>query len=419
MLVAGCGKKDEPKPAPTPTPTPTPVAHARTPNELLARGTPTFVAGTLGDDRADRAVRGQIELIRTLLFPSAGVVDDAAIAATGWPDNPIVYGGPHVNSAVAAFPLPFEMTANRLAIGDEIFEGDATTLITVVPATGDHPEFLLYAGTGMPGVGEINSVSHGPDPIVIADEFGVLTRGQWEKGVAVLAPRAARIAWRTEERPLPGGGGESGAVVRLRFPAQVAASADEGALIEAIMRGFSTSVTRLGLADPVSSTVYVYPDRRSKKSLTGDQGDGHAVVAAHALHVVAFPPAAIEPLIAHEATHVLAYEAWGAAGTSLLGEGLAVWVSGQYGGKRLEEWRPTMARAPRFVDLLGAGFRAQPEHTTYPVAGLLVDAAAAQVGLENVRDHLFGATTATWEQAVVAAGTTSARLQSAIDPQRR
>ena len=41
-------------------------------------------------------------------------------------------------------------------------------------APGSTAELLLYAGTGTPGVGEINSpgVSRGAEPIVIADAFG-------------------------------------------------------------------------------------------------------------------------------------------------------------------------------------------------------------------------------------------------------
>jgi hypothetical protein len=131
--------------------------------------------------------------------------------------------------------------------------------------------------------------------------------------------------------------------------------------------------------------------------------------------VITGAPDALEGLVAHEATHVLAYDAWGPSGSSLLGEGLAVWVSGRYGGVRLDEWKAAMVDAPRVADLLGAGFRAQPENRTYPVAGLLVEAAVATVGLAAVRDHLFAATPATWDTATLAAGTTTESLQRAID----
>lgn len=421
IVVAGCGKKDEAQtPAPSSPAPPVEVAPAApaptTPNELLQRGTPTFVVGTAGDDRADRAVRAQVELIRGLLFPDAAVVDDTAIAPGAWPDHPLVYGGPHVNRALSGLRLPFTLTETSLDIGGERFEGDGIKLIALVPAANDHPAFLLYAGTGMPGVAEINAVKHGPDPIVVADAFGVVTTGRWEAGTAVLAPRARRLAWRIVERPLPGAGGAEGAVARFAFPEQLAPAAGEAALVEASMRGLATAVSKLAIERPVSLTFYVYPDRRSKQSITGDAGDGHAILTARALHVVTVPPAALEGLVAHEGTHVLAYEAWGPAGTSLLGEGVAVWASGRYAGMRLDQWKATLGDAPPIAELLGPAFRTLPENRTYPVAGVLVEAAIAQVGLAGVRDHLLGATGATWEAACAAAGTSAETLQRAVTP---
>jgi hypothetical protein len=416
VVMAGCGKKEEaaaPAPAPVPPAAPEP-APATTPNELLQRGTPTFVIGTAGDARADRAVRAQVELIRALLFPDASVVEDTAVAAGTWPDHPLVYGGPHVNHALAGMSLPFALTENSLELGGERFEGEGIALITLVPAAADHPAFLLYAGTGMPGVAEINAVKHGPDPIVVADAFGVVTTGRWESGKAMLAPRARRLAWRLVERPLPGVAGAAGAVVRFAFPEQLPPASDEAAVIDAGMRGLGTAISKLAIERPVSLTFYVYPDRRSKMSITGDAGDGHAVLAARALHVVTAPANAIEGLVAHEGTHVLAYEAWGPAGTSLVGEGLAVWASGRYAGTRLDQWKATLRDPAPIAELLGPAFRKLPENRTYPVAGLLVEAAIAQVGLAGVRDHLLGATGATWDAACAAAGTSTERLQRAV-----
>lgn len=418
VVLAGCGKKEEavaPAPAPVPiAPTAPEPAPPTTPNELLQRGTPTFVVGTAGDARADRAVRAQVELIRGLLFPDAPVVEDTAIVADAWPDRPLVYGGPHVNHAVAAMSLPFVLTETSLEIGGERFEGEGIALITLVPAASDHPAFLLYAGTGMPGVAEINAVKHGPDPIVVADAFGVITTGRWESGKAVLAPRARRLAWRLVERPLPGVAGAAGAVARFAFPEQLAPASDEAAVIDASMRGLGTAVSKLAIEHPVSLTFYVYPDRRSKLAITGDAGDGHANVAARALHIVTAPAEAIEGLVAHEGTHVLAYEAWGPAGTSLVGEGVAVWASGRYAGLRLDQWKTTLRDRAPIAELLGPAFRTLPENRTYPVAGLLVEAAIAQVGLAGVRDHLLGASGATWDAACAAAGTSAERLQRAV-----
>ena len=82
------------------------------------------------------------------------------------------------------------------------------------------------------------------------------------------------------------------------------------------------------------------------------------VAFAAALHVVQVT--GLESLVVHEGTHVLAAEAWGPAGTPLLGEGLAVWASGSYAGVPLAEWRKKVQRRA-IRDLLGPQFRKLPE----------------------------------------------------------
>jgi len=63
-------------------------------------------------------------------------------------------------------------------------------------------------------------------------------------------------------------------------------------------------------------------------------------------------------------------------------------------------------------------FRSRPEAESYPLAGMLVDAAVAQVGLAGVRDHLYAAPVDDWSAACVRAGTTAARLDAAVDARR-
>jgi len=400
-------------------------------NDFLKRGTPTFVRGTSGDELADSAVRAQVDLIRQL-FPDAKVVDDTSVDAAagpkGWPKNPVVYGGPHVNELLSKLALPFELSAGKLTLGEETLKGDGFLLMAVVPARKaddkgpGYPEFLLYAGTGTPGVAEINSVHHGADPILVADTFGKLTVGTWTAGdsgrieAKLSKDRARRIAWRAEERELDGHGeaGES-TTVRFMFPKKLPAADDESRTIDACMRGLAAVVSKLEIDKPVATTVYVHPDRRSKKSLTGFDGDGHAAIASDALHVIRFEPASLEKLMAHEGTHVLAYRAWGPAGSPLLGEGLAVWVSGYYAGKSLSEHNKEIHSAPRIAELLKlSAFRKLPEAQTYPVAGILVDVIVKEVGASHLRDHLLGATMDTWKPSCDRAGTTPAVLQDAL-----
>lgn len=407
--------------APTPTragkedapPSPPPVAsRVTTVNEFLSRGTPTFVAGTLGDDTADRAVRTQIDLVLPL-FEGATVVDDTSLA-TKWPEHPVLYGGPHVNAALANLELPFTLDASVLKIGDARYEGPGVALIAVVPARkgeGGWPEFLLYAGTGTPGIAEINSLSHGPDAIVVGDAFGPLRTGTWNDTSAALVEQSRRIAWRSIPKTLPG---LPDTKVDFRFPEMLPSKPDDDAQIEAGLRGLERARQRLALESVVDLTVYVHPDRRSKVSLTGKDADGHAVPSAQAVHVIAGDASGVESLMAHEGAHVIAYYGLGPAATALMGEGLAVWAAGRYAGTSLDELRTAAILAQDPKTLLGPAFRRAPEGQAYPFAGLLFDAAVRTVGLPAVVEHLLPATAETWDAALEAAGTTPDALRNAM-----
>ena len=277
---------------------------------------------------------------------------------------------------------------------------------------------------GTPGIGEINAVSHGADPILIADAFGRLLTGTWEKTddgeftASFKQPRSRRIAWRSHERVIESKGGTRPVPIRLRFPQELAHGQDEEQVIQVCLRGLSEAANKLGSVSTAGLSVYVYPDLGSIASLTGQRGHGHAVVEARVLHVVRSDPAGgggFEKLLTHEGTHVLAYDTWGAAGTPLFGEGLAVWAAGGYAGVALADWkRRTEKPVPSIVELLGKKFRDLPENRSYPLAGLLVQVAVERLGIRKVREHLYGATASTWESACQAAGTSADALQDAF-----
>lgn len=393
-------------------------------NAFLKQGTPTFVVGTLGDDDSDRKVRAQAELIAGL-FEGARIVTDTEIGET-WPDNPILYGGPHVNAKVEAIAtaLPFALEPGRLAVGGQTLEGEGKFLMAVVPSRGGGngsegwPEFLLYAGTGSPGVGEINDVQHGAEPLLLADAFGRLRTGTWTgPPLAVTLGKAERrLTWRTLRNTITSAKAEPG-VLRVHFPEVVPAAPDEDEVVAAVWRGMNRAARGVALAAKVDVDVYVHPDRKSKKSLTGKPGDGHAVVAARVLHVIAGDPAqggGFESLVAHEGTHVLTYATLGATPSPLLGEGLAVWVSGQYGGRSLAQWRADVDLDTDPRAWLDVGFRRAPEAQTYPIAGLFVGAAIETVGWDAFAEHLLPASAQTWDDALTAAGTSHDAVRTAM-----
>jgi hypothetical protein len=407
-----------------------------TANDFFKRGRPTFVVGTAGDELADRAIKAQVAMIRDLLFPTAQIIDDSAVdvakGPAAWPANPILFGGPHVNQVLATLgaSCPFHMERGKLTLGDQVFEGDEYRLIALVPARSadkegpGYPEFLLYAGNGSPGVAEINAVRHGGESILVADAFGRLLAGSWQKrssgitAAVFTGPRARRIAWRTVNRELKTSAMAKPLMVHVRFPRQLPAAKDEEAVIQACLRGLAQAAKKLGGASSADLFIYVYPDLGSIASLTGKRGDGHAVVEARVLHVVRHDTAVgggLEKLLVHEGTHALAYDTWGAAGTPMLGEGLAVWASGAYGGAPLVDWKRRLhSPVPAVADLLGRSFRQMPENQSYPLAGILVGVAVEKLGVAKVRQHLYGATASTWKAACQEAGTTSQELEAAF-----
>jgi hypothetical protein len=402
VAAAACGGKkqsdtDESPPPPTPPPAAAPPANT-TVNDFFARGTPTFIAGTAGDDRADDAIAAQIDLVRSQVFPKADVVADTAVTGD-WPANPVVYGGAHVNQLIARLDLPLSITAGTLTIAGQTFAGDYA-VAAVIPAAGGHPDFLLVAGTGTPGVLGINANLPGGAPIVVLDPFGPLVTGTWAAAdLPQLADqRARRLPWRSEPRPLPGG-----ATADIRFLKDHPRD-DEAALADAAARGLARAIERLAVAEPAPVTVYVHPDAGSKKALTGNPGSGHAVVAMRALHVVANP--GLDQLLAHEGTHVFESDRGPVGRTPLLSEGLAVWASGRYQGKPLADWQRALRGKvnARVVDLLGPTFRTLRESASYPIAGLLVGMLIDRVGLETYRAQLHPATAATWAAACQRAG---------------
>lgn len=400
-------------------------------SEFLRAGTPTFVLGTRGDDAADRAIRAQVHFVQEVLFPKADLVDDASLSVadgpSGWPDRPVLYGGAHLNEAlaIAADCLPFAVGDGVIEIAGERYEGDEFRLIALVPASAQRedcpgtPQFALYAGAGTPGITEINATPDEGYGWLVADRFGLRDAGGWTTGEdglrrAECTHRALRKPWRTRRVSAGEGSRPEVLVARLESVPSAAIEQDED---RAILRGVRRARGKLGIEDADPITVHVYPDAETKSRITRG-GDGHADPASRTLHVRAFSAeegGALERLIAHEATHVLANEAFGPPGSALWGEGLAVWVAGGYGGRPLLELRRDPPRVLAGVERLsGSTFRVTPERKSYPIAGLLVDDLVHEYGLDAFLEHLWPAGPDALERGCEALGITVERLDTLL-----
>jgi hypothetical protein len=123
----------------------------------------------------------------------------------------------------------------------------------------------------------------------------------------------------------------------------------------------------------------------------------------------------MESLIRHESTHVLAARTLGSASCTLWGEGLAVWVAGGYGGKRLEQYAEL--KLPRGVglrELLGPGFTKLPEQVSYPIAGRLVAALIEAHGLESFQSEFYRVAPSEIDTACERVGTSVAELEAPL-----
>jgi hypothetical protein len=130
-------------------------------------------------------------------------------------------------------------------------------------------------------------------------------------------------------------------------------------------RAYDELVAWFGLAAGPKVDFWKYPDNATKGEFTGDAGNGHAVIRDRAIH-------SIWSRDRHELVHLLA-TGWGTP-QPLLGEGLAVWLSGAWQGQPVteyarnlgEEWIPL----DRLVD--AGAFRAADGRVAYAEAGALV-----------------------------------------------
>lgn len=404
--------------------------HWTTPNEFLARGNLTFIFGTAGLDETDAFIRTEARFIRDTIFPDAKLLPDSAIdvgkGLKGWPSNPVVYGGSHVNRIMTALrsELPFTIGAGEIKIGELDFKGDEYGLITVVPATSSHPEFLLYAGTGTPGVGGINSVWHGSEPILVTDRFGRYASGTYKGDDEDASPffpeqQPIRFAWDQTRETVDAAKGQF-VPVFIHYTDDMPVSRLRDDISTSVQQGASMALKRLdiSLADEVH--FYLYTDTRTKATVTNNEGDGHSTIMANAVHLLMIDPrmkGPMEDLSAHEATHVYAYQRWGPPGSSLIGEGLAVWVVGKYARHTLAEYASSMPPPPPAQALLGKGFMSLPERQSYPLAGLFVKAAIETVGMDKFMRYLYPATASTWERECKRAGTTPQAIQDAFAAQ--
>jgi hypothetical protein len=255
----------------------------------------------------------------------------------------------------------------------------------------------------------------------VADAFGALVRGRWEWTEQGWIARQTDHVRRPEWRKLPvtpvraGGGQEFSVALTVHVPQdRKLADGYEEAAVRALRAGVGRAAARIGTTGSASLGIYVYPDRSMKKYVTGSTADGHAAPAAGALHVVAADAAAggpLERLARHEGAHVLALGVAGMPGTPLMGEGLAVWAAGGYGGRPAEAYFHEETSLPPPSGLLGSGFAQLPEAVSYPAAGLWVEAAIEEVGLNKMLVHLYPATAAEWKEACKAAGTSASKLE--------
>ncbi len=163
-----------------------------------------------------------------------------------------------------------------------------------------------------------------------------------------------------------------------------AAHIDRGAAAQE--EKYAAVVDALGV-DPLDEpiTTYLYPDNETKGEITGDSGNGHANDLDYEDHMVF--SADVDAFTIHEDIHVIAWYRIGAAQYSLMGEGLAVDMEGEWWGTPLSNWASTYksdGTLPSLADLED-DWSGIDDGVSYPVAGQFVQWLAATWGMETVK----------------------------------
>ena len=139
----------------------------------------------------------------------------------------------------------------------------------------------------------------------------------------------------------------------------------------------------LGVRKPAEVVYFKYPNRKTKEEYTADQGNAHR--RNQEIH-------SIWPSDRHEIVHILA-DGWGDP-PALVAEGLAVYLSGGWQGKKISDAARAVHEGGQWIalgDILDTeSFRLRPDAVTYAIAGSLVEWLAEEEGKEVLR-RLYGA----------------------------
>ena len=123
----------------------------------------------------------------------------------------------------------------------------------------------------------------------------------------------------------------------------------------------------LGVTPPaIRIAFYRYASKEQKGELTGNSGNGHVQgTAVHSLFATQ----------EHELVHILT-QPWGTPDTALLGEGIAVYVGGQWQNRPIDDYARELLAAGKIPPLRSLvamnDFRAHDSLITYAIAGSFV-----------------------------------------------
>ena len=165
-----------------------------------------------------------------------------------------------------------------------------------------------------------------------------------------------------------------------------AAERDSSALSTAQTRDYAHVLASLEVAavDYPIQTFY-YPDSETKERVTGDPGNAHSNPLNYEVHAIYSDQ--LQATGPHEDVHVVAWHQIGEAGGELLGEGLAVHVTGPWWGQTLE----SIASAHKasgtlpYLETLISDFWSVNQQVSYPISGHFVRYLLQTHGLDTVK----------------------------------
>ena len=307
--------------------------------------------------------------------------------------NLFVVGTPETNALIAEMngDLPVYFDGAGFVFGGYRYDEHASGIALIHPSPFNaSAKILLHAGNSLHGAFSTFTVMTGGHDYTttrgrstLQQEGELCREGEmWQFHPDYLATDL-RKTW---DEWLDGLEQTAGVHHVFHYPPSSRAAQDIGSLTGWIEQEYGDILRLLEVAAlDLPIQTYLYPDNATKGQVTGSDGNAHANTLNFEAHSVY--SASINALGAHEDAHLVSYHRIGDTSFALMGEGLAVWVDGEWWGESLQHWasqHKASGAIPALSELID-DFWSYDSGMTYPLAGHFFGFLVARHGVDAVK----------------------------------